>query len=371
MLYKIPLIGANTGNVEAFPGYLQRVANIHGISTRKLFQVLGDINVAKKISPYSVKIDHFSLDGLLVDNVCVSIYLSILESEIGISLKSSTFEVLKHFLDVGKTISRTRRWCPECFADSLDADADPYIKLLWYFKEVTHCPLHLTPLISRCARCNSAQGNRCTKAAPYICGSCNQLLSDRGLIDTSTYAPSWRVSGTDLVRFLAQLNQCDLDESIFKFGLKKSICDFSYYCTDIQFEQAYRYCWSHRAVREMIWGYTPITLKAVRKISYLCGVDIFDFVSGNIKNVSKYFDWEKKLPHPYASPPKDVALKHLNNRGKIHELIMGNSGLSMDEVARLTDLSKEYMEYFFPDITAKIEYDFSRKSAFDVSQRRK
>lgn len=82
----------------------------------------------------------------------------------------------------GRTLRRTRAWCPACYAAGAPTPGGIYDRLLWALAPVRWCPLHAAPLQDRCpaATCGRAQPVLGGAMRPGHCAYCFAWLGETG-----------------------------------------------------------------------------------------------------------------------------------------------------------------------------------------------
>lgn len=370
-MFDIPLMGDNTGSVEALPSYLHRCARHHGVRTSKFLEYLhAQQNKPSNESnaPRFKASQTISMNSLLTYGWYPKMYVDLIKELTGRNVIRATFLPL---IDVVtqplKEIHRGILWCPECFAAIRDIGEEPYIKLIWHLSELTHCPHHLTTLLDECAHCYAKQNAVGRKAALDICHKCGGDLKDRGELASLNIKPTWIHEAVDLLRLFAGMAHrtdpffCP-DGHFSLAGLKKSINDFSAYCTDPEFDQSYRYCWTDKDIRRQIWGNEKISLRALRILAHLTNVDIFDVLTGNLINKARTlpFSWQIELPDILNSVRKRKKQSHEKNFTVLNTLAQAEPPLSLKEVLRRSGLSLGYISYRFPVLKQKIVERFMK-----------
>ena len=158
-MFDIPLIAEETGSVESLISYLHRCAYHHAVSTSQFIEYLHrEINkVAVRKAPVKAS-QSIDLSSLLIASRHTDRYVGIVHKLTGRDISNSTLIKLNQFVtQPRREIHKKHRWCPECFRAFQTLSQEPYLKLIWSFAEVTHCPHHRTPLIDRCSRCGKSQ----------------------------------------------------------------------------------------------------------------------------------------------------------------------------------------------------------------------
>ena len=379
-MFNIPVMGDRTGSVESLPSYLQRCAKHHSVPTCQFIDYL--------LSRYSDKkcrsagsITKSSLLRACPNTIKV---MEAVRSHTGVNLIPTTFSLVQKVgTDPRREIYHKVRWCPECFQDMLSLDQEPYIKLIWFFRDLHFCPTHKLQLLERCPNYSRTQSSIWNSSAINFCFNCGMNLSSRLARDGANWArekyilKSWESEGADLIKLLIDLMnhqefRCDRKDRNFgnlsidniieeksrltSEGIKKSILDFSSMFHLPHFINAYQNIWPDRAVRKQIWGEKPISLRTLRLLAYHSGVDIIDIVTGHLNTVASTASnhINKDIPRELTAIKKRKKNPHKKNREKILSFVSRSDPISLKEVARQTGLSLGYINYQFPTLKEKI-----------------
>lgn len=384
-MFDIPLCGEGTGSVEALPSYLHRCAYHHGVSTSKFLEYLHQ--EIKMIGCEEVLIkpsNSITMESLITAGLHSDRYIGIIYKLTGRKLFDTTFYKMQSIITRPKLeIIRNTRWCPECFKESRQVDSEPYIKLIWFLNDITHCSIHRTPLLDACTHCGEHQNSIARTLPLDICHACNGNLKDRSISVEADMLPSWLNQGEDLINLIASLishkeniDACELnglikkDYGIMQFrrvsaysgaeqlrqGLDQSIRDFSTRCTDPEYDHAYKYCWTNKEIRYQIWSSAALSLKTLRIFAFLTHVEIYDLITGNfIRNTrAMSYLWSQSLPKFLMKNKKRIYHDHARNFESLQEFITNSEPLSLKEISRRTGIDIGYIQYRFPEIKQKI-----------------
>ncbi len=188
ILYSIPPIGTDTGNVEGLTSYICRLAEAHCVSPTNLLRyqiepVAGKrgVKAAKSVNLES----HPSGDNrVAVRYVKALEYLTMQPnlSELTLSSwlmgKRSSGNILTSlFVDRPISMLKTgREWCPDCLQEWQNSDRVIYEPLLWSLSLVAICPHHDRLLEQVCPGCNQSQPIFAAKTRVGRCSHCHAWL---------------------------------------------------------------------------------------------------------------------------------------------------------------------------------------------------
>ena len=195
-LFSLKPIGLGTPAVESFTSYLNRLADIHGLSVTSLIRY--QITSLFKISdqPFFLSLSdemiRLAMRGLYSKSPLLD--KQAFESWLGKTQHVDTVvQVLKKltdcpdipylpllpmrewYLNLSHIFCSEQRWCAGCYQDSKEAGLPIYNPLLWALKPVTVCPYHQRYLQLNCLCCGGSQTffNTKDKKTGYcrICGA--------------------------------------------------------------------------------------------------------------------------------------------------------------------------------------------------------
>lgn len=179
VLMPIEPIGIGTSVVESLLSYIQRLANVHCVSTRQLliYIITTYMSYSNYISNKSIKTINFgrliggsnrfsaelinTIEELTVHNNLINLTLS---NWNGILSKSST--------------SIYRKWCSQCLKEMKNEGRCEHQLLIWNIKCVNICHIHNTPLTLRCNKCNSYQPTFNSTVGLSHCSKCKSWLGN-------------------------------------------------------------------------------------------------------------------------------------------------------------------------------------------------
>jgi len=156
--FSVPLLGAQTPNVEHLVSYFGRLASAHHVSR---LQLLRHINAWLTTQDRAGALYLLSTRSLAMCGYGKDVLnlVEILEAATGVrNLRSGTLLTLSEIASPNGiyALKRSRAWCPACLLDDA-ANGQQYDRLLWIIYDVERCPEHKLKLITKCPRCNNRQ----------------------------------------------------------------------------------------------------------------------------------------------------------------------------------------------------------------------
>jgi hypothetical protein len=154
-LYHLTPLGVGTSGSESLFSFIARLAMEHCVSVGTLIEYV--INPARRGATWERELG--SMHG---ENQTAADWVNALTTlTFQTGLCQLTMLPWTHILNRDHLVRRDRVWCPHCYNDDR-ATGITYDRLIWSIQEVTVCPVHKTPLESRCPHCG--------KAIPYTTG---------------------------------------------------------------------------------------------------------------------------------------------------------------------------------------------------------
>jgi hypothetical protein len=160
--------GLGTPQVESLFSYLLRLAEAHAVRFVDLVQhVIGPMVYRTCGENVRFKTCHRLQQGVSAGEIPVIEGLT-LQSR----LRELTLAPAKNLKCAHVDYARSRAWCPVCIL----ADEEPYERLVWQVKGVTHCPVHCIKLERACPECGALQN--CSNFTVHI-RKCIKCDADR------------------------------------------------------------------------------------------------------------------------------------------------------------------------------------------------
>ncbi len=183
-LYHLEPVGVGTPYVESLTGYIARLAQVHGVTTRKVVTT-ELLPLLEPSHPLGVRgydgnqfwtgYNHF-LNGTrsLARDTVHALETLTLRGELRFLTMLTWAEVLP-----GRgLIRRNRAWCPACYEEWHRAGQIVYEPLLWSLAPVTACLRHRRRLRQTCQhhRCQQSSLPLTSRSRPGYCGRCGRWL---------------------------------------------------------------------------------------------------------------------------------------------------------------------------------------------------
>ena len=190
-LYSLAPIGVGTAFVEGLTSYVSRLAAAHSVSVGDLVgRELSDNGTGplplvypnKRSQPS--KAQHHCFFGASYSPNGVGdtprLWIEVLETKtLRSDLRLLTLLPFCGILPDPGLFRKRRAWCPDCYRGWRRDGRLVYEPLLWSFRAVTICPLHLRPLQERCPRCNRGSRPLAIYTRPGHCSRCQRWLGVR------------------------------------------------------------------------------------------------------------------------------------------------------------------------------------------------
>jgi hypothetical protein len=183
-LYHLEPVGLGTAAVESLTGYVSRLAETHGVTTRtlmihELVPLLGRERLTRVVngglSSFWSK-DARSLNGTghLAQDMVAALQVLTLRRD----LHYLTLLSWANVLPAHGLLRRNRVWCPVCYATWQRSGQVIYEPLLWSLEVVSVCSLHRCYLFSTCPYldCQAPQPILAPHARPGYCSRCKRWL---------------------------------------------------------------------------------------------------------------------------------------------------------------------------------------------------
>jgi hypothetical protein len=186
--------GLGTPQVESLFSYLLRLAEAHAVRFVDLIQhVIGPMVYGEHVRKLRFRMCERYRRGISVEEIAAIEELTRLSG-----LRVLTLGPVKNLQCVHVDYAKKRSWCPICIAE----DPEPYERLIWQVKGVTHCPEHGILLENTCVHCGSFQDYSRTRVHLRKCDKCGgDRISQTASSEEPDEAGIWR--SQESARFLA------------------------------------------------------------------------------------------------------------------------------------------------------------------------
>jgi DNA-binding XRE family transcriptional regulator len=183
-LHHLEPVGLGTAAVESLTGYVTRLGETHGVSTRtlmihELVPLLGRERLTRPVnsglSSFWSK-DARSLNG--TGHLALDLVAALQTMTLRQDLRFLTLLTWANVLPPRGLLRRNRVWCPACYETWRQAGQVIYEPLLWSLEVMTICPLHHCYLHSTCHHldCQASQPILGPRSRPGYCSHCERWL---------------------------------------------------------------------------------------------------------------------------------------------------------------------------------------------------
>lgn len=176
-LYRLEPIGIGTPLVESLSSYVQRLADAHAVSASHLVKY--EINPLLKFG--QLRPENSSVGAR--SKIMMICGLSRIAHEWVNAIESLTFVnglrfltllPFEHLFQEKGLFDRPTDWCSKCIEEWTRQGKPIYWPLIWRMLPVKICPVHLTPLESKCVNCSGASAPLRPFSTPGYCPSCGR-----------------------------------------------------------------------------------------------------------------------------------------------------------------------------------------------------
>lgn len=144
-------IGVGTADCESLPGYIGRLASIHGVSACAL------VEYVRELPPCEGERYAMNIGYKLYWGVTPGLFAMRLAQLTGVpSVAVLGMPWADHTITFRNCTRQNAVWCSACWRDDIDAGRPRYDRLLWKFSLYAHCHWHGLKLESACASCGSS-----------------------------------------------------------------------------------------------------------------------------------------------------------------------------------------------------------------------
>jgi len=359
-LFPVKLQGKDSSEVESLPSYVFRLAFEHGMYVGEFIRFVykNTIHSLGHQEDFPKLPDSITIEELSRPNKTTRMLLQLFQKTTGEELKSSTLWFLNG--NLGRSageVCNGFRWCPECFSEMTALGQQPYMKLIWHMSALSHCPIHKTPLVNKCSKCQCEQRSYILKYPFGKCQSCGEKLITRVKpLKRKERSPSWQTSGSDLLELLSDL-AIKKNRILPENGVQKSISYiFDYYWEKNREDEFYQLL-SRDELLAIIHKQSPVCLKTARRLAFKMGMSLYTLMTGNAHNSTAVlnFEWYCQLPAAFEGISNNNKRNHQLVTRKLQKILSDENGCpSLKEVARKIKVSVGYLEYRFPALVSSI-----------------
>lgn len=352
-LFDVPVRGEGTCEVEAFWSYVSRLAEIHTVSVHKLLEYSYDCyRRSHFVSPSHDKTRFrtgVGLATLVRPNETANRAVKIIEHVTRKSaLRATTFLSLRVLSRCQKGFAEKAKWCPLCMLESEEKGDQGYFKLLWSFKDMTHCQNHYVPLVEKCEVCGGYQDSYQMRRECVYCQECGASLGRQ--YRSNAPIDSWSFQCNDLVGLVETIAK-DPDLWFPEYGIRQSMARlYEYYVDDEHPVREGIFYISHGNPAKILSGRRQISLLTARRLAVVTGVNIVDLLGGS--NFELPLDlndkWKCAMPRQILIQERRRILMKESVLKEIESYLTRCSIFrppSLGQVARAVRVSVGYIQY--------------------------
>ncbi|TQV87664.1 TniQ family protein [Aliikangiella coralliicola] len=356
-LFPIPLLGQGTAEVESLPSYLLRSAYSHGTSIGILTMVIQKLVADKNPPNYRALGGSSGVETLSRVNRYTLLLRDYLTSLTGQDMSCKPLDFL-HCMAYGISSEISGlRWCPECLEEMERLRSPIYFKQLWHMTTIHNCPIHRTPLIRNCWRCDSHQNSFKAAHPTGRCVECGATLFRRKVpLTQNDVRPSWQGISFDLIEIFERAARLDNTEYSYDKTIRfvRSLISpvaIEFHERDIIGRKLNHLFCEFNHKHPMFWRLTSL-----RRLAYFLNMSLFDLLSANKNGYRLSFPISdiSEIP-PQLRPRKKVKHNHKKIYQKLLSLLDKQKyPPSLKQLARMTKVSVGYLEYRFPSLVRKV-----------------
>jgi len=164
-------IGVGTDQCESLPGYVGRLAAVHGVTPVDMTDYVRSLPPIEG-ERYAMEVGYKPYWG-----ATPGLFATRLARLTGVpSVGVLGMPWADHTISLRKHVRKSPVWCSECWRDDLEAGRPRYDRLLWNFEMYGHCHRHGRKLEGLCPGCRSAKLG--SQAGVVLAGLCNHCGAD-------------------------------------------------------------------------------------------------------------------------------------------------------------------------------------------------
>jgi len=377
-LFRVEPIGRETEEVESFSSYVLRLAKAHGVSVGRL---LTDLKAAyaRDNPEWHEETITDAKPATLADMVrpidSAAELLEVVEHYTGVSgLRATTFQALRQacYRSVG-LFHNHLRWCPACFEEDLNLGMTPYFRLLWAFKDVTHCHKHGVPIIMRCPKCFGRQNSTSRVRGIHLCRKCKAPLLEQHRSE-ETPDQSEKTDYRDLRELTGYVasNPALVFEDGAARRLLQAIFDRVW---ELEDEREFWKILPKEQSLMISYSDKKLTMKMLRRIAYRLGISLPGLLAGEVECWTPQLDprWLSELPanlNPAKRPRKHNRSALLARLQEFRQTVDPGEPPPLVAVAKEIGISTGGMEYLFPAISNEIKGAYQKWKIEDKERKR-
>lgn len=289
-LFSLGVVKINTLYTERLTGYTERLAEQHSVSTKDLIVHMifplfkrSYLSTSQSLSTLWLR-DSVALNGMFLWS---EEWVLILEQlTLKSNLKFTTMLSWKDVLSPKGLLSRSRSWCPMCYADWHNQGYIIYEPLLWSLSAVTVCPIHQRALQTHCPYCLKQLPILANRSQPGFCSRCDAWL---GITDNNFHTEG--KSSEREIWFANEVGHLiavapQLEQPISRDNLASSFATCAEALSGGKLLALERTLGlSRTALRAWRDGQSLPQLGHLLSLCFTLGVSVLDFLTGNLKHL--------------------------------------------------------------------------------------
>lgn len=350
-LFRVPLLGEETGEIESLTGYVARLADEHMFTPATLLHRALDWwagGDAARVGQWKRRTEHLKLDPAINASPLAKPWIQILEKLGGVDgLARSTLGLDAMRFPFRGLLRHHHAWCPCC----LQEDEQPFDRLLWSVAPVRVCPRHGVKLADRCPECGSRVPMLHSRSTPGMCPRCEAPLAAATTTDEVDDLERWSAKAVaDYLTSSARhaSSKVTAGQSLRRLMACHGITDAAELAREIGVSRITTWYWLH--------GRACPDLENVLRVCFRFEISVADFLSGRIdsRNETNSIPDRSILPrHRRRSPKKFVAA---TVEKQIADVVANHSDdpLPFEKVAKEVGFAPRTIRGHFPRICREI-----------------
>ncbi|PLY12615.1 MAG: hypothetical protein C0631_16570 [Sedimenticola sp.] len=354
-LLPVEPLGIGSSEIESISSFFVRLSVVNGASPKKILEWIGKKNGISELVP---SIASSAPINLVRPTKLNAKFLSALSQSTGVDV-NILGRMTYHSLDL--VVNRHQgcfdkrfRWCPACIYETANMNHPTHFRLYWSLTGFNNCPIHHTPLQTRCPVCGSYQDSWRNRDALDVCVSCGttlgysylhpELITAAGMV--SQQAPE----APDLIlltKFISEGNSHALKPD----GPRKALYEAFDYAWNRNEELEY----FKKLPRDECLAYLhcnkPITITTARRLAFRTGVPLVDLLCGSTKECTRELDanWRDELPDSLKPQKRKPYIDVEHAQEAIKQALKDPQRPSLRDFSQQIGISTGGLSYYFYD----------------------
>lgn len=366
-LYRLPRISRDSGLIESLTSYIARLAAAHCLPlwvlvVREIAPLFKRKSIVNSRQGHCDLVGRFgaAINGNNATAIEAANAVELLTCQT--DLRNLTMLVAGEYLAQTPLLRPIQAWCPHCLTEWSERKQELYYPLLWTLVAVQICPIHKTPLVEKCGKCQRLHYPLARRLRIGHCPHCQSWLGstpycDDEIHNSSLPATSWQLfaaeSATGLVAALTTASDSKNPRAYFTTNLSQ-ILENSFGGSKSAFA---KYVGVHHAsIRDWLAGKQKPSFKAVLLLAYRCEISPSELLLSDLREL-------KAVPFRPAHVGDDAYLRpqlRLIAPGKIEQLLRAAlknpdwPPLSLRAICRKAGFHQTQATNRFPDLTRQV-----------------